>query len=197
MPVRYAVFLALHVRRRWVVRNRLVRRYDVVGAVRIGHDQRVFAVLVLEIVVNTLLFHQSADEVEVGFPVLRAVFPGSIGSAQRLFEVAEAVLPEDLLDDVRDGHFLKNTAVRCARQKPQPRSKHRLVSRVAAEPAGLAEFTAVAVEVTVATILDFDPNRHVLADDIVEVDRFGFAQEVEADFEQATEGLGCTHTPEQ
>ena len=53
-------------------------------AAGVRQHQGVLAVLVLEVVVDTLFFHQAADEVEVGLAVLGAVGPRPIRSAERV-----------------------------------------------------------------------------------------------------------------
>ena len=73
---------------------------------------------VLEVVVNPLLFHEPADEVEIRLAVLHAVSPGPVGSIEGFFEIREAVIAEDLLDDVGDFLLLKDPAIGGPRQEP-------------------------------------------------------------------------------
>ncbi len=104
-----------------VVGDFLVTGNGAVGTVAVGQDQGMFAVFVLEVVVDAFLFHEPADEVEVGLPVLHAVVPGAIQFAgQEFLEVGVAVLAEDFFEDVRDGFFLKNATVGGAGEKPEP-----------------------------------------------------------------------------
>lgn len=48
----------------------------VMSADGIGQNQGVFAVLVLEEIIDAFLLHQAADEIEIRLAVLDAVFPG-------------------------------------------------------------------------------------------------------------------------
>src|ERR1041385_2512392 len=100
--------------------NGIVTRERVMGADGIGDDQRVLTVLMLEVVIKTFLFHEPADEIEVGFPVLNAVLPLFVTARQFQFVIAEPVVFEDVLDNVRHGHLLENAAIGCAGEKPKP-----------------------------------------------------------------------------
>ena len=59
-----------------------------------------FSLLVKEIVVDSLLFHQTADEIEICFPVLDTVGPGPIPTGKSIFDVTEPEIIEDLLSRV-------------------------------------------------------------------------------------------------
>ena len=54
-------------------------RHIGVGLRRVGDDEAVLVGRVLEVVINPLVFHQSADEGEVRFAVLGTVVAGGIG----------------------------------------------------------------------------------------------------------------------
>ena len=99
-------------------RNLLIAFNGGVRSVRIGDGQGMPPVLMLEIVVNALLLHQPADKVKIGLAVLHAIFPHAIGSAEFKFHIGRRVLIKYFFDDVGNGHFLKNAAVRSTRQKP-------------------------------------------------------------------------------
>jgi len=71
----------------------------------------VLTVLVLEVVVDTLLIHQAADEVKIRLPVLDAIGPAVVVTTQGRLEIRIAVLAEDGLEDIRDRLFLKDTTV--------------------------------------------------------------------------------------
>ena len=60
-----------------------------------------------EIIVDALLFHQTADEIEICFPVLYTVSPGPITTGKPIFDVAEPEIIEYLFDDVRNCFFLE------------------------------------------------------------------------------------------
>ncbi len=119
-PCRQVIALPMAALDRRVVRNGLEPRDRVVGTDRIGQDEGVFSVLVLEVVVDTFLLHQPADEVEIRLAVLHAVFPGPVTAAQALLEIGEPVVLEHLLDDLGYGLSLEDAAVGAARQQPQP-----------------------------------------------------------------------------
>src|SRR5258705_2828833 len=80
----------------------------------IDEPEDVFAILVLEIIVDAFLFHETADEIEVRFTVLNAIFPRLVGSRKVEFIVAKPPGIEDILDDVRNAHVLENVAFRGA-----------------------------------------------------------------------------------
>lgn len=91
-----------------VIRDLAVARKHHVRPPVVGQLEDVSAVLVGKEVVHALLLHQPAHEIEIGFAVLDAVFPGAIAAAQAaIIEVVETVIAEDLRNDVRDGHALK------------------------------------------------------------------------------------------
>ena len=86
----------------------------------IAKNNGAFSVFVKEIIVDALLLHQTADEIEIRFPVLHAVGPGPITAGKPILDVAEPKIVEYLLDNVRHRFFLENTAIGCSGQKPQP-----------------------------------------------------------------------------
>ena len=94
----------------------------VVGGGGVGEDEVVLAVFMGEVIINALLLHQPAGEVEVGLAVLDAVFAGGINATELFREVGKALVAEHLLDDVRDVGVLEDAAVGGAGQKPQPRA---------------------------------------------------------------------------
>src|SRR5207237_857244 len=100
--------------------NLLITFERFVGANRIRQNQCVLAVLVREIIVNALLFHQTADEVEIRLAILDAIFPGFVAGRKLELIIAETEGGEDILDDRWHGHILENVAIGGARQKPEP-----------------------------------------------------------------------------
>ena len=59
----------------WVIRYRVVTRKRLVRIDSIRQHQYVLAILMFEVIVNPLLLHQAADEIEIRFTVLNTVFP--------------------------------------------------------------------------------------------------------------------------
>src|SRR3546814_18812840 len=70
-------------------------------------------------VVCALLFHQPADELERGLAVLNAIVAFAVGLAEGRAEVREAVLAEDLQDDVASALLLKDPAVGRTAEEPE------------------------------------------------------------------------------
>src|SRR5580658_1585073 len=118
----------------------------------IDQHQRVIAGFVLEIIINALMLHEPADEVERRLAILDAILPRLIASGERVLDgiAAEAVIAEDLLDDVGRGHLLEDAAIRRPRQHPEPRPQHRAIAMKLPEAPGISEVGADAVEVPVA-----------------------------------------------
>src|SRR3546814_8294920 len=83
----------------------------------------------IEIVVDALLFHHPADELERGLAVLDAIFPFAVGLAERRAEVREAVLAKDFQDDVAGTLLLEDPAIDRAAEEPEPGTPRRPVGR--------------------------------------------------------------------
>ena len=60
-----------------IIAGGLLARARLVRGRIIREDEDMFAVLVFEVVIDAFFFHQSRDEVEICFPVLHAIVPGS------------------------------------------------------------------------------------------------------------------------
>src|SRR3546814_2614069 len=106
---------------------------------RIAQDNRVLPGIMLEIVVDALLFHQPADELERGLAVLNAIVAFAVGLAEGRAEVREAVLAEDLQDDVASALLLKDPAVGRTAEEPEPGTQCRPVGRETAGDAAIGE----------------------------------------------------------
>jgi len=142
-----------------------------VPGVGVDHLHGVAAVLVVEVVVDALLLHETAHEVEVGLAVLNAVLARSVLADQvELGGRYRRVVGEDLLDDVGNGLFLEDPAVRRASEEPQPRPHGHAVFVVAADHAPLREARDIAVEVTVTTVPQLQLHRDGLAEQVARVD---------------------------
>ena len=122
-------------------------------AVGIGQYQHVAIGLVAEVVVDALLLHQPADEVEAGFAVLHAVLPLAVRAAQRVFEIGEPQVAEHLLDDLRHAHVLEDAAVGGAAEQPKPGPQGDPISRELAAVDALPAGSDDAVEMPVATAM--------------------------------------------
>ena len=176
---------------RGAVGHAVVTRIRVVRGAGVGQHQRVLAVLVLEEIIDAFVFHQAADEVEIRLAVLHAVVPGGVRAAQRIPEIREALVAEDLFDDVGHRLALEDAAVRRARQEPQPGHEGRAVAAASAVGRGLHEAADVAVEVARRFAVEqVQADRRVAADHGVEVQVGVFAGEVHVDLEQPAELLG-------
>ena len=158
---------------------------------RVAQHHRVLAVLVGEEVVDALLLHQAADEVEVGLAVLDAVPPLAVGAGEAVVDVGEPVVLEHLLDDVRDLPLLEDAAVGGAGEEPDGRDHGGPVGSQAPATVELGEAADHAVDVPRAALRAREAHRHVLADDVVEADGVVFAQQVELVAGQAAEALGA------
>ena len=105
-----------------LVRARLVRRRIV------GQNQRVLAVLVLEVVIDSFFFHQPRNEIEVRLPILHAIIARDEIAVEPKFEILKSEVPENLLDDVGNFLVLKDPAIGRTCQEPEPRHHFRAIS---------------------------------------------------------------------
>jgi hypothetical protein len=144
----------------------------------------VFARLVVKEVVDAILFHEPADEVEVGLAELHAVLPDAVAATQTQFIVAEAVVTEDLLDDGRGVEMLIDAAVAGAGKEPGPGPQHGLVVIQVADDADLDELRDEGVEKAHTAVdvvqLDIDP----LAEEVAQGDSVVLAEQIGPAFEQ-------------
>ena len=167
-----------------------VARVRLVRARRIAQHRGVLAVLVGEVVVDPLLLHQPADEVEVGLAVLHAVFPRLVRAREAIELVGgDRVLAEDLLDDLGHLLILEDAAVRAAGEEPQPGPPHDAIAQVAPKHSHEREGRHVGIEVALATVGQLDPDRHVVPEQLVRVDVVALAQHIDLVFEEPTEFL--------
>ena len=83
---------------------------------------------VLEVVVNTLLLHQSRNKIEVRLAVLHAIVQRQVaaggGGIIKADDIAviSFVFGKNLLDDVRHREVLKDATPGTLREQPQPRN---------------------------------------------------------------------------
>ena len=67
---------------------------------RVRKDGGMLVLLVLKVIVNAFLFQQSADEIEIGLPILHAIVPGRVITGKLEFEIAEATSSEYVAQNV-------------------------------------------------------------------------------------------------
>jgi hypothetical protein len=149
----------------------------------------VFALLVLEVVVDAFLLHQAADEVEVAFAVLHAVVAGGVGGRELVGKIRR-VLFKDLLDDLGHRFALEHAAIVRAREQPQPGADDQVVLVEAAHKAHLAEARDDAAELADAVIGQFQLDGDGLAQQSVDSDGFVGGQRADVELEQLPERLG-------
>src|SRR5271165_7490696 len=119
---------------------------------------------------NSILFHQARHKVKIGLPVLDTILPRIVGTGQETLEVTEAGIAEYLLDDVGNLHVLENSAVRIAREKPEPGHDFHLIMGEANVGTALGEAADEPIEVALALIGEGDADGDVLTDDVIERD---------------------------
>ena len=155
----------------------------------IDKQQGVLAFFVLVVVIDPFLFHQAADEVEVGLAVLDAIVPFPVGGPgvvliRRVIEVLE-----HFEDDLRDGLVLEYPAIGGARQEPQPRVHGGEVPGVTAFVEGLGDAADVAVEVALLVAGQVEAEGDVLPQQVFELDVLG-TEQFQFDGEQAAQFFG-------
>src|SRR5262249_39094572 len=146
-------------------------------------------VLVREEVGDALLLEEARNEVVVGLPVLNAVLARIVGARELEAEVREAVLAEELLQDVGHRFLLEDAAVGGAGEEPEPGDDVRAVVRVIAHRPGLREAADEAVEKPgAASRIDGDGD--VLPDDGVEVETLVATEHLRLEVEEGRDPLG-------
>ena len=128
----------------FLVRARLVR-----GRI-VGQNERVLAILLLEVVTDAFFFHQAGNEVEIGLAVLDAVVAGDEIAVEAELEIGKAEILENLLDDVGSFLVLEDAAIGGAGEEPEPGDHLRAVGGEAAILRSLGEAADEAVPMTLA-----------------------------------------------
>jgi hypothetical protein len=87
--------------------------------------------LVREIEKDPFFLTQSADEIQIGFPILHAVFPRfvPVEEAEIHGVASESVFQKNALDNLDHGLVLKDPVIPLFLKKPQPRHQPTLVVR--------------------------------------------------------------------
>src|SRR5215467_3226728 len=78
----------------------------------VGQNQRVLAVLVVEIVVDSLFLHQPRRKIKVCFAVLHTIVSRREVAIKTKLEILKIELFEDLLNDIGNLLVLKDSAIR-------------------------------------------------------------------------------------
>src|SRR5208337_3102530 len=151
----------------------------------------------LEVVINSLLLHQSADEVEITLPVLHAIFPGLIIPAERLFVVGKALVFEHLLYYIGDLFLLKNAAVCGEAQEPQPWMHGRMIGKKVSDCPGLTKAAHMPAKVPLFALAQVQPDGDLLAEEVIELDVWVLAQKVDLKLKKPSQRLGGAHAAEQ
>jgi hypothetical protein len=161
----------------------LVDQYQLVGVGGVGEEE-----------VDPLLLHHPADEVEVRLPVLHQVVPGAVVPHQ--LDVDRQLVLEQLLEDVGDLLLLEDAAVRGVGQQRQLGAQGRSVAHVAVGGAEDPELGADPVEVALPRLV-LDGDRHLLAEQRLQVDLARLAQHVDLVAEGPPELFLAGHPLEQ
>ena len=155
------------------------------GGRRVGQHQGVLLLFVLEEVEDPILLHQPRDKVEIRFAILHAVVPRLESSLELVLEVGKAEILEDLGDDVGHRHVLEDAAVCGPRKKPEPGDHLGPVVGKPCIAAALGKAANKAVDVPFPSAVG-EGNRQgdILADDLVERDRWVFREEMQVKAEE-------------
>lgn len=102
---------------------------------------------------DAVFLQQPRNEGEIALAVLHAVFAGLVAAAELQLVVAEAVLVEDLGDDVAGGQVLEHPVVAGQRQPPEPGAQQHLVALGAGIAGELADLRDQAVERTLVGVV--------------------------------------------
>src|SRR5580704_11280587 len=168
-----------------------------VDAGLIAHDQSVLVLFVLEEIVDAVLFHEARDEIEVRLAVLHAIFALLKAALQRIAEITEPAILEDLGDDVRDGHVLKDAAIGSPGKKPEPGNNLAVIMSEALIHSGLREAADVAVKKPFAAIGEGKRNAHLLADDFREINGSVFGKQLSRNAEKPGDAFLSRETVEE
>ena len=110
------------------VRNRVVSRPRLMLAQVVDEHQSVAIHLVLEEIIDALMLHQAAYEIEVRLLILHAVLPLAVPASAKFFLDGKRILAENFVENFRYRLVLKDLEVRLAGQVPQPRPQAGLVA---------------------------------------------------------------------
>ena len=190
-----------NVRRQLAAAGPLIHRLFLAGAGivlpwGVRQHQGVLFLLVFEKVKNPLFLEEPGDEIEIGFPVLDRIFPGLVRSAEAKTHIVQGMLAEKGLDDLRHSLVLEDPAVGGLGQQPEPGNQGGGIECIphfdglVPSAASLAEAGNHAVEAALPAVGQFDGDRDVLADDLIEGDGVVLRDQPKFKAEKAGDALG-------
>ena len=154
-----------------------------------AHHERVLVLFVLKEIVDSVLFHEAGNEIEVCFTILNAIFTLLEIALQGITEIAKTTILEDLGNDVRDGHILEDAAVGSPSEKPEPRHNFGMVVSEALIHSGLREAADVSIEIALTSIGELNGYGDLLPDDFGEIDGSVFREQFRRNPEEPRDGL--------
>ena len=196
-PVEHAVGVGRGLGAILDVGQRRARRRGVMHAVGVDKQELVLAVAVLEVPVDPLVLEQPGDEVVVALAVLHTVHPLAVGAEGLELELGDAVVLEDLLDDLGNGLILEDPAVGGAGQEPEPGLHRRLVGEVAAAMHARAEARDVAIEKALGVVALLHRHGHGLAEQVFRLQVGLGAQQMELGLAERAQARRRRHRREQ
>ena len=145
------------------------------------------AIGVLEEVVDPLLLHEPAGEIEVGFTVLNAIIALIVGSRYLVRDVQSR---KHLAENVRHREVLKDTAADFFRQQPKFGNQFGVEMHKMLVAGALAEPLDQPVEVALLPVEKAHLHGDVLTQDAVEADFvLRLNQEIELETEELRDGF--------
>jgi len=164
------------------------------GAVLVGlrivrEDQLVRVFVVLEEIVDAVLFHQAGDEIESSFAILNYVFPLVITGLCAILKILKAMVLKDFFHDFGNSFLLKNLAIGGACEEPKPWHDFGAIVTVAivATDKSKAAYKTVPVPLVVAAMMQTDG--YALADDVLERNGMILREEVRGEMKELRDTL--------
>ncbi len=139
------------------------------GRFGVREHQLMFTVLMLEKIIDTVLLHQPADEIEVGLTILNAVVELRTFLAQLQLEVVKAAVLKNLLYYFRSFYVLEDSTIGRAPEQPKPRPEHDMIGVMVVQNSGPFRLDEDAAELPLLLVhLELDST--LLANCFIEVD---------------------------
>src|SRR5579863_3490389 len=167
MPIAHRLGIVDATRRNIVAERRSGTRGKCAGLV--GQHKSVFTLHgVIEVIKDSVFFHQAGYEIKRRLAVLNAVLKSGIASFKAGTKIFEAEKIQHLADDVRRSHVLEDAAIRLASEKPQPGHDLRvIVGKHAVIGIALRETADVTIDVAGSTVRQLHCDADFLTDDIL------------------------------
>src|SRR5438552_6033210 len=163
----------------------------------VGHHHLMAVGGVFEKIKDALFFHQTAGKVEIRLTILNAI----VTWMERALNFKRYIQPiQHLLQNVRDVDVLENSALRSPGQKPKLRHDLQAIRSedVALAASTLADSITNAIEITFLFVWEFERDRDLLAEEVVEFHFTGiFRQEVQVEIEKLRDSFVAGHANEQ